>query len=826
MAGDMAERRGRSRGASLGLPLAGLALLVAALFPGLLFRGRVLYERDISTVWEPQVQAFVRAVTNGSLPLWDPQVSFGHPMLANPNRQVLYPFTWLNLLLPPGLFYTVYALVHLIGAGLGLFLLARRLALSPPAAFLAAVVYLASGPLLSLVNVWHHLAGAALLPWICLAAEWALSSGRLAQAVVWGLALGLSVLAGSPDYTLLSGIVVAAWTLVRLIAPGEVGRGRMVILAGLALVVGLGISAAQWMPSLAAAADSARWTLDPARRLPASLHVIGLLELASAVSWTELPIAAPVRGVLYGGGEPFLHAIYLGLPAFALAALALAGPRRPRRGLLAGLALGFTLLALGPHGPIYGVALKLVPLLRSIRYPSKAIVVTAFALALLAGMGLEAWQSQGSARKLRLLAAALALAGAAGLAAAGLALRPGRLLEGLLLDERTLGNTWVEVLRPFGLRMAAAAGLWLVLAALAVRQQARPLARLLPVVLAVVVLDLWMANRTVDTTAPSDIFRYRPPLVDVVREDGEPARVYVYRYPLRPAPPHPALPVENPYRIAWFPAGYDVHSGQMLAARLYPMPPVGAAFDLSGSYEPDLLGLYPRHLAQLVQAMEAAEGTAAYVRYLRLGAVTHVVALHERGLEDLEPERELHTPFVLPVRVFRVGGTLPRTYVVSRARLAEGAEALRILVDPAFAPRREIVLPPGTVPVSGSLAPEGPDTRRAVENPASVPGTSRIVQARADRVLLEAQLAAPGYVVLVETHDPGWRATVDGRPAEVLRANLAFRAVAVGAGRHQIELLYRPRWVTVGGWVSGAAFLLCLVLLVPRSRQEDEVRSG
>jgi hypothetical protein len=807
------------------LALAGLVVLVVALFPDLLLGGRVLYERDISIVWEPQVQAFVRAVTTGSLPLWDPHVSFGHPMLANPNSQVLYPFTWLNLVLAPGAFYTVYALAHLIAAGLGLFLLARRLTLSPPAAFLAAAAYVASGPLLSLVDVWHHLAGAALLPWVCLAAERALSSGRLLHAVVWGLVLGLSVVAGSPDYTLLSGIVVAVWTLVHFAPDGEVRRLRIAILAGVALVVALGVSAAQWLPSLAVAADSARWALDPALRMPASLSVVGLLELVSAVPWTELPIAPALRGPLYGGGEPFLHAVYLGVPVLALAALALAGPRRPRRGLLAGLAVAFTLFALGLHGPVYGLALKVMPLLRSIRYPSKALVVVAFALALLAGMGFETWQTCGAGRRLRLLAAGLALAGLAGLAAAGLAFQP-RLLAGLLLDERTLGATWGETLRPFGLRIALAAGLWLALAALAAWQQTARAARLAPAVLALVVLDLGLANRTVNTTAPSDIFRYRPPLADLLQHETL-ARVFVYRYPLRPAPPHPALSLENPYRIAWFPAGYDVHSGQMLAARLYPMPPVGAAFGLSGSYDPDLLGLYPRHLAALVNAMAAAEGTAAYARYLRLGAVTHVVALHERGFEDLLPERELRTPFVLPVRVFGVGGTLPRTYVVGRARLAEGEEALRVLVDPSFDPTREIVLPPGTPLAAGGDAPAPAATDRRDEA-SSLPaaGTSRIVQARADRILLEAQLTTPGSVVLVETHDPGWRATVDGRPADVLRANVAFRAVAVAAGRHVIELLYRPRWVIVGGWVSGAALMSSLALLAAGRRRAQAAKEA
>jgi hypothetical protein len=240
------------------------------------------------------------------------------------------------------------------------------------------------------------------------------------------------------------------------------------------------------------------------------------------------------------------------------------------------------------------------------------------------------------------------------------------------------------------------------------------------------------------------------------------------------------------------------------------MPPVGAAFGLRGSYDPDLLGLYPSGLAQLVDAMAASEGTPAYARFLRLGAVTHVVALHTRGFEDLVPERELHTPFELPVRVFGVKDALPRTYVVGHARFADGREALKTVVDPAFDPAREVVLPPGSPLVAGSDAP----------------GTSRIVVPGADHLRIEARLESPGYVVLVDTYDPGWRVTVDGKPAALLRANVAFRSVAVGAGRHVIDFVYRPRPVVAGLWVSAAGLLLALCLVVGAGRREHLAAAG
>ena len=72
-------------------------------------------------------------------------------------------------------------------------------------------------------------------------------------------------------------------------------------------------------------------------------------------------------------------------------------------------------------------------------------------------------------------------------------------------------------------------------------------------------------------------------------------------------------------------------------------------------------------------------------------------------------------------------------------------------------------------------------------------------------------MSAPGFVVLVDTWDPGWQATVDGQETEVLRANLAFRAVAVPAGDHRIEMRYRPRSVLVGAGLSVGAVVLLLL---------------
>ena len=65
---------------SLLLPLVPLVIFAPALFGPWVF-----WQRDISLYWYPQAEAFVRVVSGGSLPLWNPYTSFGLPLLADPS---------------------------------------------------------------------------------------------------------------------------------------------------------------------------------------------------------------------------------------------------------------------------------------------------------------------------------------------------------------------------------------------------------------------------------------------------------------------------------------------------------------------------------------------------------------------------------------------------------------------------------------------------------------------------------------------------------------------------------------------------------------------
>jgi uncharacterized membrane protein YfhO len=71
-----------------------------------------------------------------------------------------------------------------------------------------------------------------------------------------------------------------------------------------------------------------------------------------------------------------------------------------------------------------------------------------------------------------------------------------------------------------------------------------------------------------------------------------------------------------------------------------------------------------------------------------------------------------------------------------------------------------------------------------------------------------------GYLVLNDVYYPGWRATVDGQPAEILPANHAFRAVALAQGEHIVAFQYAPFSFRLGASITFAALLLATALTV------------
>lgn len=95
---------------------------------------------------------------------------------------------------------------------------------------------------------------------------------------------------------------------------------------------------------------------------------------------------------------------------------------------------------------------------------------------------------------------------------------------------------------------------------------------------------------------------------------------------------------------------------------------------------------------------------------------------------------------------------------------------------------------------------DGPPDRLGESRPGPA-GTVHITAYGNNRVVLEGEAHRPGLVVLTDTHEAGWRATLGGESVPIRRAYGAFRAVEVPeSGPFRLEMCYRPLSV-VGGMV-------------------------
>jgi hypothetical protein len=187
-------------------------------------------------------------------------------------------------------------------------------------------------------------------------------------------------------------------------------------------------------------------------------------------------------------------------------------------------------------------------------------------------------------------------------------------------------------------------------------------------------------------------------------------------------------------------------------------------------------------------------GTAGVRRVLDMANVRHLVLGREMPAESgLELVKRVGDAWI-----YRNPSALPRAWMVDRARvIPEPKRRLHYVASASFDPAREIVLEerPEEMPEPG----EGP-----------VGSVSSIEYEEGGLVRLNVSARRPGFLFLGDTWYPDWRAMVDGSPVPILRANHAFRAVAVGAGDHEVVFRFGP---TAGRrWVPFSAALWLAVL--------------
>jgi hypothetical protein len=789
------------------------------IFWRVIFTSAMFFYRDVYNYTFPSARLIHDLCRQGFLPYWNPYLNYGQAVLANPNLLFFYPYTLMIILLPVDLAYPLHFILHFAWAGIGTYLLARVWGQSRPAAFLAAFVFIFSGPVLSLGNFYNESACSAWIPWALLITDRALEAPRLRLWILLTVVFSIQWLAGEPFTFLATFGLCFAYALVRRGTLRELWSKPNIRLLAIFLLVGGGmllLSAVQLLP----ASD----LLSHSRR--------GLqgLRFRETANWAVNPFFLPEMVVpdFFGSGisaptgwlwlmsdrnVPYLLSVFLGFVPFflALAGWALGSDRR--RNFLVGAAGTFLLLSFGHFTPIFALAYLLLPPLAVVRYPVKLLVVVTFLVALLAGGGLDALRSPAApwkARRQRLLMPLEILLGlivfvlAVAWLVPAMIETPARWVLSALAETpfnlHQMPDFLITMLR---YQLPGLAGFCLGGIVLAFGlEQGKKWAR--PGLYAFALLamaQLVAVNSAANPTVPKSFFTYRPPVLDEFKDPPGTYRVASF-WPIIVTPETENLQTYINFQSV--PEAADLSPMAQGAFQARTQLATGSMLNqVEGSINLDIERSMPPYLydIEIYQSRQASDPG----RVDCLLGRTNVKYIIRPTPADSPATRTLGDVFngsPVPSRLYEDLCFIPRTYVAGNSLFSADSQAtLDRLASQDFDAPNTVIL----------AAPEG--SAPAVGGEGSA-GQVEIVHRDPSSITLRAQLSRPGYVVLLERYDASWEATIDGRETTVLRANQIFRAVFADAGRHEIRFEYRQRGLRAGLAISLVTLAALIALYV------------
>ncbi len=759
--------------------LAALMLAGLAFFARPLWFGESFFYRDLYLYFLPIKKILAEVLGSGELPLWNTYLHGGQPLLAEISSSTLYPSNVLYLLLPVTQALSLDIVLHVLASSAALYVLARRLGISQPASAIGGLVYGYCGFTLSQANLYFRLLATPYLPLLLICWD-GLLLAEPGQRRRWYLGLvglgALQVFAGSGEMLILTWSTLLLWGLTR--PARECSRGRMVVSWGVAGLIAAALSAPQLLPLVEMVGQSQRGDgLAPETTLHWSVHPRRLPELVlpGFMGRTDTQGEGDYWGTeIVDTGFPFMLSLYASALVIALALLAGLRrgdgflPRRLRYGLLA-LWLLSVLLALGRWLPLSEWLLQF-PGMHLFRYPVKFMNLGILPMALLAAEGVGVLRNLGREPGIRGRRAAVISSAIAGIMLVGwllLALSPdfSNRLQRLCFDDH--GPVSAQGLQDAWRHMTL---VWLAATLVYVLGRSRPRLATSWMLVAIVAIDLMTAGRRVNPTAPITFLAKEPPAAALVREQLQDGRFY--REPLTTEPAVRAPGTSSIWLTLW----------NQEVLRFY----LAAGYGIPIIFHDDYNGLASKRVMQQKWTIEALPWERR-LPLLSAAAVRVLVSADEISLPGVERVGSVASS-AQPFHIYRLNTSAKRAELITAYQsFASAEDAMAAMLVPGFDPRQHAV-------VEGDVPAADPTCRGR--------GRVETLVRRPHHHRISVVSDCPRLLVLSEVWYPGWQAKVDGERTPILRANVAFSAIWLPAGEHDIEWRYVPKSLYLGFGIS------------------------
>lgn len=781
------------------------------LFPGLavLFLGGALGKQtflmrdsfcQMAVIWE----LIADRIRQGEVPLWNPLVSCGSPLLTDPYSSFFYPPVWIFFLLGTGSALRLIWILHLSVAALGVYGLCRQWKLDRTPSCTAAISFGFATMTVNCLECWPSLGSMALCPVTLLLAERIFQSSAASDEHSWhqavqrqgaciaALAVTLFLqLAAIAEWFYYSSLLLGLYVGCRAAVSGR-QRATFHALTCLATagVLAALLGSIVILPALEILRESDRASAADAGLQMASAHPRHWLSVLHPFLYGRP--GYPTEYWAPGIYEFAWGSCYVGIAPLFLIPLSLRylmGARPPfQRRFLTLFWLVFLLTTLflvaGKHTPAYAFLHEHLPGMNKFRFPTKLYFFTTLALALLAGLGTQTlfdFRADAGRRTFRTVLFALSVVVAViFLATFAAMLHPG-FLKALSAhpgqptpDQASAIVSGLFLSLFFGVGTVA----FLLFAFL---QPTRALhwSLFLP---ALTFLDLRLTSGQIHAKVDTSIYD-RKPLSSLETLHQEPdGRVFApqtfsHQY---------VYGEDRPEILRW-----AEEAG------------IGIRYALHGLSEVRPIGLAPKRLHELYTAL-FSKNPADRERAADLFGIRKFVAApgYDKVFWGNAPQQveilKRHAPARVHIVHHWISSPRPDT------NLAQ-------LFHPDFNPHQQAVVE-GPEPIPDSPSPLSLwDGRETFENKGS-----RVTQFNDtdwNRILVEASTTSPALLVLNDSWAPGWKVRVNGAPQTVRQVNHAFRGVFLEPGSHRVEFFYFPEKLVTGSALFFSGALGCLALI-------------
>ena len=782
-------RRARSDAWRDGLAIGGIGAATAGFFWRLL-AGQVWMPAgggDLAQFLYPTYTFAAEWWRRGIVPLWNPHLFAGAPFVGDPQSGIFYPLNLLTFLISAPLTFRdleYLSVLHFFIAGAGMYAFLRwskfavrrspfamsngELRISIPAALAGALAFEFSDLFITHFGNLNLIAVVAWLPLVLLFYRRAVTDCRASFAAIAGILLALAFHAGHIQSFLFIVFALVLFALGHAMDEGRrtndegrrtndegrrakddralVFRHSSLVYLVLVAVVAVGLAAPALLPSIEFTQHTVRAAYSYEQAAQYSLPPAQLIGLFVPGFFGRGPQNA-------WGPWARVEVGYIGILPILLALLGLVLRRDAPARFFGALALVGLALALGGYAILHGWLYQLVPGFGQLRAPARFIVLMDFALATLAAFGFDVLLRalpRASERAFKRIVRA------APFAFLLIALPAGALAYAILI----LGQGQDPVLFARIAHATNALAFFILLLALATALLLARATRFFRprvwavLALALIFFDLFSLGAYVDasTDDPTRVFEH-PDAVAFFKSDGA-----LFRIDPR------GTGVDN----VWLPD----------ASILYGL------FDVNGD-NPLVLADFERYWEAL-----GSRSSRAYDLLNAKYLIARKSAPVDRAKFTLAFEDAAFN-------IYENTRVLPRAFVVSDVRVAPNrAAALDAVRADDFDAAKSVVLEQA---ISGQRSPVS-----------SQQSAVKIVGYGANEILLDVDAPSAGVLVLSEVFYPGWRAWVNDREVEVLRANYLFRAVEISAGAQRVRLLFDPLSFKVGAGL----FLVTAVALV------------